>query len=311
MAERSWDTWTMVRLLPAQVEIAAAAGEVATARRAAESLAALGESFDSPTLRASTHEGWGRVALAEGNAEEAVRELRAAISSWRDVPAPYEGARCRVVLASALRRLDLDDDAKLELETALAEFLKLGAVRDAAETDRALRPGSDGTRRRKTFMFTDIVNSTSLAEAMGDEAWEHLLVWHDETLRSAVDGHGGEVVKSTGDGYFVAFDAAPDAVECAVAIQRALIEHRRSHGFAPGVRIGLHTAEATHRGDDYRGTGVHAAARIAALAGGGEILASVATAAEAGGAYPLGEPATVSLKGFAEPVDVVSISWTA
>ncbi len=59
-----------------------------------------------------------------------------------------------------------------------------------------------------TFMFTDIVGSTNLAEAMGDEAWEHVLKWHDDTLRGLVAKDGGEVVSPTGDGFFVAFDSA-------------------------------------------------------------------------------------------------------
>src|SRR5207253_1988300 len=99
--------------------------------------------------------------------------------------------------------------------------------------------------------------------------------------------HGGEVVTSTGDGFFVAFDETPRAVACATAIQRALTEHRTTHGFAPGVRIGLHAAEATRRGNDYSGVGVHVAARIAALAEGGQILASAQTANEAGTSCPI------------------------
>src|SRR6185295_4587825 len=114
--------------------------------------------------------------------------------------------------------------------------------------------------------------------AIGDEAWEHLLRWHDDTLRAVFIDHGGEVVNSTGDGFFVAFDSTSAAITCATAVQRALAEQRRTHGFAPAVRIGVHSAAATRRGSDYSGKEVHVAARTAALARGGEILASAATA---------------------------------
>jgi class 3 adenylate cyclase len=61
---------------------------------------------------------------------------------------------------------------------------------------------------RRTFVFTDIVSSTNLAEAMGDEAWEHLLRWHDQTLSALISEHGGEVVNGTGDGFFAAFEVS-------------------------------------------------------------------------------------------------------
>ena len=82
-----------------------------------------------------------------------------------------------------------------------------------------------------------------------------------------------------------------------------------SQGFAPQVRIGVHAASATHEGLDYRGRGVNAAARVGALADGDEILASAATASLAV-TRPVSGPRSVTLKGFANPVDVVSIQWS-
>jgi class 3 adenylate cyclase len=160
----------------------------------------------------------------------------------------------------------------------------------------------------KTFMFTDIVKSTNLAEAMGDDAWLDLLRWHDETLRSLFTAHAGEEVGTTGDGFFVGFDSPDAAMACAVAIQRRLSDHRKQHGFAPQVRIGLHASGAAQVGQDFRGKGVHEAARIAALASGGEIVASEATVGSAS-QYPVTEPRTVTLKGISEPMEVISIDW--
>jgi class 3 adenylate cyclase len=162
-------------------------------------------------------------------------------------------------------------------------------------------------RVMKTFMFTDIVGSTALVEALGDEAWGVLLRWHDDTLRSLFAANQGEEVMGTGDGFFVGFDTPEAALACAVAIQRRLAEHRQANGFAPQVRIGVHASEATQVAQNFRGIGVHEAARIAAMAGGGEILASQVTAA--GSRYPASESRTVTLKGIAAPMEIVSVNW--
>jgi class 3 adenylate cyclase len=171
---------------------------------------------------------------------------------------------------------------------------------------RTARP-SQPRRVMKTFMFTDIVKSTNLVEALGDEAWEALLHWHDETLRGLFAAHQGEEVVATGDGFFVGFDSPEAALACAVAIQRGLAEHRRAHGFAPQVRIGVHASMATQVAQNFRGKGVHEAARIASLAEGGQVLASKDTAV--GSRYPLAEPRTVTLKGIAEAMEIVAIEW--
>jgi len=169
--------------------------------------------------------------------------------------------------------------------------------------------GREAPRRvEKTFMFTDIEGSTTLVEALGDEAWQNVLRWHDETLRQLFAEHEGEEVVATGDGFFVGFDSPDRALACAVAIQRRLAEHRRSAGFAPKVRIGVHASGATQVGRNFSGKGVHEAARIAALASGDEIFASASTAVDA--RFPVSEPRTVSLRGTSEPVDVVTVDWS-
>ncbi len=170
------------------------------------------------------------------------------------------------------------------------------------------RKAGPARRVMKTFMFTDIVSSTNLVEAMGDEAWTNLLRWHDETLRGLFAAFHGQEVTSTGDGFFVSFDSPEAAVACAVAIQRKLDDHRRQHGFAPQVRIGLHASEAAQVGGNYRGVGVHEAARIGALADAGQIVASRATIGE-NSTHAVSEPRTVTLKGISEPVEIVEIGW--
>jgi class 3 adenylate cyclase len=312
LRDETWDRWARARLLPAQVEIAVAAGDTARARAAAEELTGIVRTYESPALDAQRLQAWGRVLLAEGDADAAARELRAAVRFWREVAAPYEVARTRALLSTALRALGDEDDADLELQAARDEFERLGAKPDARAAEREQQAVAE--RRtgplhvRKTFMFTDIMGSTQLAEALGDEAWERLLRWHDDALRMHVAASGGEVVNSTGDGFFVAFDSARQGIGCAVAIQRALVDHRRTSGFALSVRIGLHTAAANRRGDDYSGVGVHLAARVASLAAGGEIVATAETVAQAGDVVGSDEREVV-LKGVTAPVRIATVTW--
>ena len=158
-------------------------------------------------------------------------------------------------------------------------------------------------------MFTDIVNSTRLNETLGDEAWGGLIRWHDTTIRSLVAEHGGEEIKATGDGFFLAFPETDDAIETAIAIQRRFDEQRRSQGFAPALRIGVHRAEANRNGLDYTGSGVNLAARVEAAATGGEILVSGETLSDARRSFREAGRRTVELKGVSVPVDVVAIDW--
>jgi class 3 adenylate cyclase len=153
------------------------------------------------------------------------------------------------------------------------------------------------------------VKSTDLIGLIGDDAWEDLLRWHDQMLGSEFAAHGGSVAHHTGDGFFVTFDDAATALACAIGVQRALVEHRRDHGFAPQVRIGVHVAEATRRGTDYSGGEVHKAARIAALAKGGQILASVDAIDATNRTFRTADHRTVTLKGVAHPVEVASVDW--
>ena len=312
VADETWDRWARARLLPAQVEIAIAAGDVAGARAAVDALADIVEGYPSPALEAGRQVALGRVLVAEGDAAGAARELRAAIRGWREVGAPYEVARARAVLSRALRTTGNDDDADLELRAALDEFRRLGARIDLEAAERELREAEDRrsgpVSTKKTFMFTDIVGSTNLAEALGDQAWERLLRWHDDMLKSQITSGGGEIVNSTGDGFFAAFESARSGVDCAISIQRALVDHRASSGFALPVRIGLHTAEANRRGADYSGKGVHVAARVAGLAGGGEILATAETLAEAG-TVAASDVRTAPVKGVSAPLTVGAVTW--
>src|SRR5919204_1288980 len=132
-----------------------------------------------------------------------------------------------------------------------------------------------------TFLFTDIEGSTKLLNALGTERFHDVLATHTETLRRAF-ADGGTEVRIEGDALFVAFTSAPKAVRAAAAAQRALAATEFPHAATVRVRMGMHTGEGTPAskaaGADYVGIDVHRAARIAAVAHGGQVLVSGATA---------------------------------
>ena len=126
-----------------------------------------------------------------------------------------------------------------------------------------------------TVLFTDIVESTDTTERIGDRAWFALLEEHNALIRAQLVTHKGYEVKSTGDGFMLAFDSARQGLECAIGIQRALAERNAEHPDAEiNVRTGLHTGEPIWGDNDFHGRGIALAARIGAKAEAGEILVS-------------------------------------
>ena len=300
-----------VRLLAAQVEIALAAGDLETALTSADRLDHLVGEFRTPSLRAMASVARGSVLAARGEPEGALGPLREARRRWQELDAPLEVAEVRLRLASVYATLGDDDTARSEARAARLVFEQSGAAPAAERARRILRelaPVDEPPERvGRAFMFTDIVRSTDLIGVIGDEAWEDLLTWHDRTLTALFAAHGGEIGHPTGDGFFVAFPDARSALRCAVEAQRALAEHRRAEGFSLAVRIGVHVGEATVRGNDYGGAEVHRAARIAALADAGEILASRTTVTDAGGDVAAEDVGEVALKGFTDAVPIVRV----
>src|SRR6266542_2424725 len=312
LRDRPGDRLARSRLLPAQVEVAVAMGDVQTARVAADELADIALDYGSAALEAAGQSARGAVDLAEGNAAAALTGLREGCRLWQQIDAPYDAARVRMLMALALRALGDEEAAALDLRAARSAFERLGArpdTRRAAELLGGESLSRPGPKLIKTFMFTDIVKSTPLVEAIGDEAWEDLVRWHDKTLRSLFASHGGQEIDHAVDGFFVAFNDASTAIDCAVTIQRMLADHRKAHGFSPQVRIGLHATEAVRSGGAFRGKGVHQAARIASMAEGEQILVSRAALHPGTSRYPTSEARTVNLKGLSEPVEVSTIDW--
>jgi class 3 adenylate cyclase len=122
-----------------------------------------------------------------------------------------------------------------------------------------------------TFWFSDIEGSTRLVKALRDR-YPQVLAEHRRLVRAAVAAHGGREVDTAGDGFFVVFGGAQQAVVCALEVQRALAAHQWPAGAAVRVRIGVHTGRAVLAAGGYTGVAVHRAARICAVARGGQVL---------------------------------------
>jgi class 3 adenylate cyclase len=139
-----------------------------------------------------------------------------------------------------------------------------------------------------TFAFTDIEGSTKLLQELGDEAFGGLSRDHRRLVRETFGAAGGTEIDTQGDAFFFSFPRARDAVNAAVAAQRALREHTWPDGREVRVRMGLHTGEP-HMGDEgYLGIDVVRAARIASAGAGGQILISETTRALVGNVVPEG-----------------------
>jgi predicted ATPase/class 3 adenylate cyclase len=156
-----------------------------------------------------------------------------------------------------------------------------------------------------TFLFSDIEGSTRLVQKLG-ASYADLLLDQRRILRGAIEAHGGNEIDTAGDGFFVTFRGARDALGAAVAAQRALAAHEWPEGARVRVRMGIHTGEpAITRSGDVVGLDVHRAARICAVASGGQVLLSHVTRQLVAGDLPEGvtirQVGTVRLKDIEQP----------
>jgi class 3 adenylate cyclase/tetratricopeptide (TPR) repeat protein len=163
-----------------------------------------------------------------------------------------------------------------------------------------------------TLLFTDLVGSTRLLDARGDDEAEQLRRTHFGILREVALSHAGREVKTLGDGLMVAFGSCVDAAGCAVGIQQAVERHnRREEDERLAVRIGVHAGEAIHDKGDYFGTPVVVARRLCDLAAGGEILTTDVVRALVGsrGGFAFEPVGALELKGFADRVPACRLDW--
>lgn len=186
----------------------------------------------------------------------------------------------------------------------------LRRIADYAESDRPSLGRSIAKDGTVVLMFSDIEGSTALNERLGDTAWLELLAAHDKLVRREVRSHRGQVVKTQGDSFMVVFRELPDAIGCAVTIQRRLAEEL-SGDVDLRVRMGIHRGAVTKQGRDVFGLNVALAARVAAEARGGEILVSADVARQRAdfSDVPVGPRRRARVKGLSKPVDLYPLEF--
>lgn len=193
---------------------------------------------------------------------ESVRTPTLVLGREGDRIAPIESARelAERIPNARLRELPPGEHYAADLVDLLPRLTLefVGRQADAIPAERVL----------STVLFTDIVGSTEMLAAKGDDHWRHRLDDHDRLVDAVLARYGGRRAKHTGDGIFALFDGPTKAARCGLDLVPALA----THGIP--IRAGVHIGECEKRGDEWSGMAVHVGARIGAMAGAGEVLTS-------------------------------------
>ncbi len=238
--------------------------------------------------------GWSviRTTVGTGRAERAVRltsVLRLERGEWRIVNEHWS--------------VGIPNEELL----GVAYAFSVDRVAEAVEAERPDLSGLAATDGTITLVFTDIEGSTALNGSYGDQGWIDVLRAHNEVVERLTRTHAGTVVQRVGDGYMLVFPAARRALRAALAIEGEIRERFNDPGSPIRVRIGVHTGEVIRQANEFFGQAVNYAARVAATASGGEIVASnlvrelVATDRD----YAFGRPREVVMKG----IEGVQLVW--
>jgi len=203
-------------------------------------------------------------------------------------------------------------DKIIEIQPELAEGF-LGGV-ETNPSGAAIFPGGGADARDpgiRTVLFTDVVNSTTLTQSLGDEAALALLGVHDTIVRDALSASGGREVKHTGDGIMASFVSPAGAVRCAIQIQRELEKQAKANPGRPlKVRVGAAAGEPVEQNNDLFGSTVQLASRLCTHAQPEQILVSNAIAELClGKGFQFEDLGEVTLKGFGYPVRAHAATW--
>lgn len=166
------------------------------------------------------------------------------------------------------------------------------------------------TRRFVAAMFVDVVSSTELNETLGDEGWARVRDRHRELLRECFESGRGQEVSVAGDGVLARFDHPADAARCAIEIQRRLDRQRSDTGFAPSVRIGIHSGDVVAEGDDVIGQVVNLASRVTGAAEPDEILVTEHVADHLPAPLVTDGRGIHTLKGVSRPRHLLALRWS-
>jgi class 3 adenylate cyclase len=231
---------------------------------------------DDPQARA----WWGRVQLMSGNPRTIEAHARVAFDS--DMRSVLTAIRVPTLVIHRTddRAVRVEQGRYIANHIPGARYVELpgvdhlpwvegGDIADEIEEFvTGSRPAAMVDRVLATVMFSDIVDSTLIAARVGDRRWSRLLEDHNAAVRRELQRNGGTEIDTAGDGFLASFDGPARAIRCALALHRAV---------APldlRLRVGLHTGEVERMGHKLSGIAVHTGARVAALAGPGEVLVS-------------------------------------
>jgi len=190
--------------------------------------------------------------------------------------------------------------------------VELSFLLEGTEPNQVAVAGVDkATGGLATILFTDMEGSTTLTQRLGDAKAQEVLRTHNTIVRDALKAHGGSEIKHTGDGIMASFPSASRALECAIAIQRAVAAQVEEHPEMPlRVRIGLNAGEPVVEDQDLFGTAVQLAARICAHAEPGQIVVpTVVRELAAGKGFLLADLGEAALRGFEDPVRLYEVRW--
>lgn len=266
-----------------------------------------------------------------GDLDAAIEFSREAIQAAERFGSPPMVARARYELArelllrnqgsdedEALREANeaLDSARRMGMNTLVENLLSLKLTLqkvEPSETMTSIHAVADRVADEKpdlstyaspegilTIMFSDIENSTPLTTQLGDTRWLEVLRQHNDIISDLVTRHGGNVVKTQGDGFMVTFSSARSGLRSAIEIQKSLAKFAETITEVPiRVRIGLHTGEVLKEGSDFFGHHVNVAARVSSQAKGGQIVVSSITKELVTGAgdFTFSDPWDVELKG--------------
>ena len=187
----------------------------------------------------------------------------------------------------------------------------LGRIKDPPATSPEKSEGTRVDPGFRAIMFTDLKDSTRMTTLYGDAKALHLLHVHNALTRNSLNAHRGREIKHTGDGIMASFASVPDAVECAIAIQKAFAAYNQEHAEAPlYLRIGMSAGEPIEEHGDLFGKAVQLAARLCAHAEPAQILIDQVVLDQwSGKQLPFADLDEVTPKGFAYAVRVYEVQW--
>src|ERR1044071_5562498 len=226
-----------------------------------------------------------------------------------------EGATRHAVADAHQKDLALQEKYNVKFLTYWFDEMRCTAfclIKDPPSAPTATSDGVSLDAGFRAIMFTDLKDSTRMTMLHGDAKALHLVHVHNALIRNCLKASRGREIKHTGDGLMASFASVPDAVECAIAIQKTFAVYNQEHREAPlYLRIGLSAGEPIEEHGDLFGKSVQLAARLCAHAEPGRILIDQSALQRwSGKDLPLRDLGEVTPKGFDHGVRVCEIQWT-